>query len=180
MGQVYSSSKIVFNKSIGGDVNMRVFEALAAGALLITDRIGNGLDHLLTEGVHYVGYDTVEEAVEQIDRYLADEPARARIADAGQALLQTRHTYDVRLERILQTVQVAGADRPAPARHVDMRQRRVWLARWARLHGTGIGAAAGLLLQGLPPRAMVDLAVGIARQMKHRWAAGPFFSRARR
>ena len=50
---------------------------IAAGALLVTDRIGNGLDELLTEGEHYVGYDTAEEAVTQIERYLADEDARA-------------------------------------------------------------------------------------------------------
>jgi hypothetical protein len=84
MRQVYNRSRIVFSKSIGGDVNMRVFEALAAGALLVTDRIGNGLDELQTEGEHYMGYDTAAEAVAQVERYLADEEARARIASAGQ------------------------------------------------------------------------------------------------
>lgn len=168
MGQVYSRSRIVFNKSIGGDVNMRVFEALAAGALLVTDRIGNGLDELLTEGEHFVGYDTAEEAVAQIERYLADEAERARIAQAGQDLLRARHTYDARLARILDVVREAGAARPAPVRHVSPARRRLWRAEWARRRGISASAAVRLLAEGLPPAGYADLAVGLARTARRR------------
>ncbi|RYE56053.1 MAG: hypothetical protein EOP18_04950, partial [Rhizobiaceae bacterium] len=73
MGEVYSRSKIVFNKSINGDLNMRFFEGLASGALLVTDRIANGLSEAAREGEHYVGYDTPDEAIEKIQYYLANE-----------------------------------------------------------------------------------------------------------
>ncbi|KHQ50166.1 CgeB family protein [Mameliella alba] len=169
MGPVYSRSRVVINKSIDGDVNMRVFEALAAGALLVTDRIGNGLDELLTEGVHYVGYDTAEEAVAQIERYLADEDARARIAQAGQAWMWAHHSYDARLARILEVVQAAGDARPAPARQDSPAQLRRRRARWARRRGTGAAAAARLVAEGLSPVAYGDLAIGLARELRRRW-----------
>jgi hypothetical protein len=163
MGEIYSRSKIVFNKSIGGDVNMRAFEALAAGALLVTDRIENGLDDLLTEGEHYVGYNTAEEAVAHIDHYLGDENARVRIAKAGQALLRKHHTYDARLAQILRTVQAAGDARPAPARHATPAQRRLWRAEWARRRGISAADAARLLAEGLALVGYGDLAIGLAR-----------------
>jgi len=37
MARIFSASKIVFNQSIRNDVNMRVFEALSTGSLLITN-----------------------------------------------------------------------------------------------------------------------------------------------
>lgn len=169
MGQAYSRSRIVFNKSIGGDVNMRVFEALAAGALLVTDRIGNGLDELLTEGEHYVGYDTAEEAVVQIERYLADEEARSCIARAGQDILRARHSYDARLASILEVVQAARDARPAPARWASAEQRQLWRAEWARRRGISASDAVALVAEGLPPAGYPDLVVGVARELRRRW-----------
>ncbi|ESW60355.1 MAG: hypothetical protein Q27BPR15_12400 [Rhodobacter sp. CACIA14H1] len=166
MGRIYSRSRIVFNKSIGRDVNMRVFEALAAGALLVTDRISNGLDDLMTEGKHYIGYDTAEEAIAQIEHYLADEEARARIARAGQALMNERHSYGDRLTQILRTVQAAGDARPAPARHVTPGQQRLWRAEWARRRGISATDAAGLMAEGLTPAGYGHLAIGLARTAK--------------
>lgn len=166
MGEIYSRSKIVLNKSIGGDVNMRVFEALAAGALLVTDRIGNGLEELATEGVHYVGYDTAEEAVSQIERYLGDDEERTRIAQAGQDLLRARHTYGARFAQISRTVGDCRGAMLAPARHVSLRQRRLWRAEWARRCGISVANAAALLAEGLPSAGLLNLAIGIARGTK--------------
>lgn len=166
MGRIYSRSRIVFNKSIGGDVNMRFFEAMASGALLVTDRIGNGLNELAQEGLHYVGYDTAEEAVAQIEHYLAHDADRERIAQAGQALLCERHTYDARLEQILRTV--AAGTRSAPARMALPRQRRLWRAEWARFQGISMASAAGLLAEGLAPAGFGDLMIGLARGAKRK------------
>lgn len=165
MGRTYSRSKIVFNKSIGGDVNMRVFEALASGALLVTDRIGNGLNDLLTEGEHYVGYDSAEEAVSQIERYLQHDAERERIARAGQRLLNERHTYECRFKEVARTVR-ENASYTAPARNASSHQLRLWRAEWARRRGISARAAAGLLREGLAPAGYGDLAIGMARAAK--------------
>lgn len=114
MGEIYGKSKIVFNASINGDVNMRVFEAMAAGALLITDRINNGLTDLFTEGTHYVAYSTASEAMEQIRYYLEHTNEREMIASTGRQAVLECHTYYQRWEYIKQMTN--GVFGSAPAR----------------------------------------------------------------
>ena len=51
MFSIYQNSKIVFNYSFKNDVNMRIFEALGSGALLMTNRIvNNGIEDILNPG----------------------------------------------------------------------------------------------------------------------------------
>jgi len=114
MADVYGQSKIVFNASINGDLNMRFFEALASGALLVTDRIKNGLEELFMEGKHYVGYTTIEEAIEKIDYYLANPEEQMKIALAGQKLALDAHTYHHRWTDAAKFA--AMSEKQAPAR----------------------------------------------------------------
>jgi glycosyltransferase involved in cell wall biosynthesis len=114
MAGVYGQSKIVFNASINKDLNMRFFEALASGALLVTDRIENGLPDMLREGEHYVGYSTVEEAIEKIDYYLKNPVDRMAIAFEGQRVALAHHTYLNRWKEIIRLSQ--GKFGQAPAR----------------------------------------------------------------
>ena len=114
MGAVYGQSKIVLNASINSDVNMRVFEAMASGALLVTDRIGHGLSELFEEGTHYIGYSTISEALERIGYFLEKSAERERIARAGQQVVLKNHTYLCRWESIRQKSD--GAYGQAPAR----------------------------------------------------------------
>jgi hypothetical protein len=93
MSDLYGRAKIVINASIGGDVNMRVFEATVSGALLVSDRLSNGLDRLFTEGEHYVGYDSASEAETVIARFLDDDAGRTGMAASGQRHALAHHTY---------------------------------------------------------------------------------------
>jgi spore maturation protein CgeB len=57
MARAYSQARIVFNRSVRNDVNMRVFEALACGSLLVTNDLSeNGQADLFQNGVHLVTY----------------------------------------------------------------------------------------------------------------------------
>lgn len=100
MAEVYAQSKIVVNACINRDVNMRVFEAMASGALLITDE-AEGLEDLFEDGKHLVIYRNDEQVFELIERYLDDDEARCRIAEAGQRLTLTEHTYAQRMRSLL-------------------------------------------------------------------------------
>ena len=113
MAEVYGQSKIVFNVSINGDVNMRLFEAFASGAMLITDRIKNGLDELFVEEIHYVGYTTIKEAMEKINYYLANPDERMKIAAAGQELALNSHTYRHRWTDVAKFANTSGIQAPA-------------------------------------------------------------------
>lgn len=108
MARIHAEARIVFNVGVADDVNMRVFEAMASGSLLMTDR-ASGLDDLFQDGTHLVTYGSPAELLERVDQFLLDEEARERIAAAGQAEVLARHTYAERMRRVLRTVTAGNA-----------------------------------------------------------------------
>jgi glycosyltransferase involved in cell wall biosynthesis len=124
LADVYGRAKIVFNCSLQGDVNMRVFEGAACGALVLTDAIGNGLTDLLTPDKHIVTYRDDAELFAAVERYLADDHARAAIAHAGQAHVHAAHTYTHRARELLATINAAGFKLAAKARALSKPQLR--------------------------------------------------------
>jgi glycosyltransferase involved in cell wall biosynthesis/tetratricopeptide (TPR) repeat protein len=75
-------SRIVFNRSIRGECNRRVFEACAAGALLLNEAGNAEVEQLLRPGQDYIAYhDGDLEAL--LEHYLTHEDERGRIAQSG-------------------------------------------------------------------------------------------------
>lgn len=105
MAKVYSQSKIVVNIPHRGGFNMRVFEAMSCGALLLTEDTGNGQKELFKPGVHLEVYRSQQELFEKIDYYLAHEEKRKEIAAAGQREVLTKHRYVDRAQTILDVLQ---------------------------------------------------------------------------
>ncbi len=103
MADIYARSKIVINPCANRDVNMRVFEVLASGALLITED-AYGLDDLFEDGKHLVVYHDDAELLDLIDHYLDDDEARESIAQSGREAVYQSHTYDHRVARIFRTL----------------------------------------------------------------------------
>ena len=103
MARTYSTSRIVFNRSIANDVNMRVFEALASGSLLMTNDLAeNGQSELFQDGVHLATYRDTEELLDKLAYYLRHEEVRERIAAAGREEVLACHTYRHRMQTLLQ------------------------------------------------------------------------------
>ncbi len=94
MGRIYAAARVVFNRSVNNDLNMRFFEAMGAGAVLVTDRVvDNGVESLFEEGRHYICYENEEDLMHKVSGVLQD-PARLReIGAAAQSLVLSRHTY---------------------------------------------------------------------------------------
>ncbi|MEX2121003.1 MAG: glycosyltransferase [Pirellulales bacterium] len=106
MARIYSSARIVFNRSVADDVNMRVFEGVGCGSLVLTNNLAqNGQDDLLRRGTHLETYDDAEELLDKIRYYRGHEPARERIAAAGLAEGLARHTYAHRMRQLLSAVE---------------------------------------------------------------------------
>lgn len=102
MAEVYSASRVVFNRSIKNDVNMRVFEALASGSLLLTNDLSdNGQAELFRDSVHLATYVDGEELLDKLRYYLNRESIREQIAAAGRAEAAAKHTYVHRMREIL-------------------------------------------------------------------------------
>lgn len=101
MAEKFSESRLVFNKSLNKDINMRVFEAMCSGSCLLTDRIDEMNELGLKDGIHYAGYSTKEEMCEVAKGLLKDEVRREAISKAGHLESIRNHTYTVRAEKIL-------------------------------------------------------------------------------
>jgi glycosyltransferase involved in cell wall biosynthesis len=89
--ELLSAAKIVLNGSIdmaGPDRgNMRCFEALGGGSLLLSDE-GNYPDGMI-DGQTIATYNSPEQAVRQVKTLLEDSQQRLRIARAGHELVST-------------------------------------------------------------------------------------------
>lgn len=82
----FLKARISLNISLNGDLNQRIFEVLAAGGFLLTDRLAPeaGLEDLFTDGEHLAIYDGLEDLVDKVRHYLAHPTERERIRRAGQ------------------------------------------------------------------------------------------------
>ena len=137
MAEVYSASRLVFNCSLLHEVNMRVFEGPATGTLLLTDRIGNGLSELVVDGEHVVMYDDTQ-LVDLAAQYLRDSAARERIARHGYEHIHAYHTYDHRVDTILDTIFGGKPSLAAPLRHgSDADVQLAYAEIYSRVHRIG-------------------------------------------
>ena len=124
MAQRYSESRVVFNRSVGPDINMRVFETLACGSLLVTnDLSSDGLNEFFQDGVHLATYRDAEELLERVAFYLEHETQRECIAATGRSEVLAKHTYEHRMRHLLEITSAWSASqrqkRSAPGRLID-------------------------------------------------------------
>ena len=146
MAELYSASKIVFNNAIRNDLNMRVFEALCSGSLLLTDN-AEGLADFFEDRRHLVVYNDAD--IEDLAAYyLAHDEEREAIAKAGRAAVLKEHTYAHRAERIIallrdrrENAALAG-DKPEHYFH-NVRPEVIELVPQSVMRILEVGCAAG-------------------------------------
>jgi O-antigen biosynthesis protein len=95
IAEIYSSSKVVVNTAFNNDINMRFFEGLCSGALLLTDPIyNNGMEELKAHsaGQFFVQYEGIDDLCAKIDYYLENESERQTIAARGKSFADNQ-TY---------------------------------------------------------------------------------------
>ena len=104
MALVYRSSRSVVNLSRDDypqDANMRCFEVMASGALLITHLPTELTDLGFAENVHFAGYRDPRQVPDIVASWLARDQERIEIASRARALVLREHTYDARVQTIL-------------------------------------------------------------------------------
>jgi glycosyltransferase involved in cell wall biosynthesis len=98
-----------------GFVSNRLFQALAAGAFLLHQRVP-GLEALtgLRDGEHYVAWDTFEDLHRLIAYYLdpAHEAERVKIAAAGEAFTHERHSFRARVRELFRDLLPLAKKKP--------------------------------------------------------------------
>lgn len=102
--EIYLKSKIGFNLHYTGvgneDGNMRTYEVLATGALLLQNESSTPLEKRLfkgnSEAVYYKSYD---DAMDKIDYFLKNSAERNEIAINGHVKFQKLYSHDNNLEK---------------------------------------------------------------------------------
>jgi len=119
MAKLYRRSKVGVNigrDDYPQDANLRVYEIMAAGAMLIT-ALPSELEKLgFQSGTHFAGYRDESELSDRIRYYLEHDAERARIAETGRGLVLAEHTYDQRADEILRLLDKDEGRLFAPAR----------------------------------------------------------------
>ena len=100
----YSAADIVLAEHYGdmlelGFISNRVYDALACGTFVLRDDVA-GLEAEFDGGA--VGCATETEAIASIEQYLADPAARADRAARGRAAVLARHTFDHRVDVLVE------------------------------------------------------------------------------
>lgn len=96
----YNQAKIIFNRSIRGEMNERAYEAPANGALLFYEEENLEIRNFLIPGEECILYnDTNFE--ELIEHYLTHEEERSRIAKAGYRKIQ-QFSYERQLCHLIE------------------------------------------------------------------------------
>jgi len=118
--EIYKRSKIVVNVSredFPQEANMRCYEAMAGGALLITGMPSELIEWGFREGEHFVGWRDEAEIPGLVDHYLHHEKVRVEIASLGQDLTLRDFTFQKCRDRISAVLREHPNERFAPARN---------------------------------------------------------------
>lgn len=94
--------KMVFQKSQFGEITRRIFEGMACGKMVITDRLlpETGLQDIFIDGHDIVYYDNAQDAIDKIKYYASNESDRLAIAKNGYQKTLNYHTCKNRVDDI--------------------------------------------------------------------------------
>jgi spore maturation protein CgeB len=84
---------MVIQNSRWQEITRRIFEGMACGKLVITDRLpeSRGLDEVFVEGEEIILYNDMFDCIEKINYYTENEEERERIAHNG--MMKVLHNY---------------------------------------------------------------------------------------
>ena len=102
--RIYNASKIALSWSSKEDLCARNWEALAMKNLLVANRVPD-MSTFFVDGQHYLGFDTLEEAVSKVEWALKNPEEANKIASAGHRKVK-HHTWDARVQQLLETMRL--------------------------------------------------------------------------
>jgi hypothetical protein len=113
LARYYSAADIVLNDHwddmrFEGFLSNRLYDALACGAFVISDRV-QGIDVEFDGAV--ATYRSRHDIESLISRYLDDPGERKRLAAVGRAIVLERHTFDHRAQRLSEVADPLAATR---------------------------------------------------------------------
>jgi len=164
---VYRSAKIVVNVSrddFPPEANMRCYEAMGCGALLITQIPTELTEWGFQEGVHFVGWRNEDEIPDLVQRFLDRPSERFQIARAGQELTLQDFTFQRCRDKMNGILRENPGEFFAPARNWPQEQvSRVYLDYYYRCNVLDAVLEEFISMRKANPKAYWD---GIAKVLK--------------
>ncbi len=100
VSRYYQRSRIVLNENLFDGINLRTFEAMATGAVVLTER-NRGTERLFKNQEHLVTFD--KDDLEETVQELLDNPGRCEIIGSDSVKeIRTKHTVSHRALQVLQ------------------------------------------------------------------------------
>ncbi|SMF02191.1 glycosyltransferase [Desulfovibrio gilichinskyi] len=116
--KLFPKARVVLNIAERGDLNFRVFEALACGSCLLTPYIKHGLSDIFTDGVHLTTYEAnnVADLAGKLEMLLASKELRDKIAAQGNKLIESSHRIIHRAQTLKNTILSMDVEKSVSAR----------------------------------------------------------------
>ena len=95
---------IVVQNSRWKEITRRIFEGMACGKMVLTDRLeeSTGLSEMFIDGEDIVYYDEMFDCIEKLNYYNENEEERERIAYNGMAKVIANHTQIQRVDKLIE------------------------------------------------------------------------------
>ena len=101
---VYHDTRVGLNWSSLQDTTARCFELMAMGCVPVLNRVPD-LMHLFKEGEHFLGFDSIDEARDQV-RLMVNDPTEAEAMTRKAKMAVAEHSWDNRMKQVLKHVGV--------------------------------------------------------------------------
>ncbi len=122
MSKIFSESKVVFNNAVKNDLNMRFFEVLSTGSLLLSDKTVNSQqEKLFVPNEDYALYDD-PNILNVAEFYLENDELREAIAKRGMELVRNAHKYS---DRAYEMIDVITGKRDTTSTAKELREKSI-------------------------------------------------------
>ncbi len=108
MPYIFKNSKINLNitlRSIVSGIPLRVFDIMGCGGFVLTNYQQDMFEYFVPEE-DFVFYSDLDELSDQCKFLLKHEDIRKKIAGNGYEKVKKYHTFDIRVEEILNTIKI--------------------------------------------------------------------------
>lgn len=111
VGECYEEARSIYHRSVVGlnwssllDTTARCFEIMAFGIVPVVNRVPD-LMELFRDGEEFLGFDTLEEALERVDLVMADSKLAESIGYNARRAVEP-HSWDARMEQVFREAEL--------------------------------------------------------------------------